>query len=109
MVSKVNQQKQLTETLEQHRETLRATYEQVQEDNRVKDDFLKNLTSQIITPTEIIDKSIITLSNDYENISLQDARHEVDTIKQQSETILGLLDQMLRSSKKKTRKEDHHE
>ena len=109
LVSKVNQQKQLTETLEQHRETLRATYEQVQEDNRVKDDFLKNLTSQIITPTEIIDKSIITLSNDYENISLQDARHEVDTIKQQSETILGLLDQMLRSSKKKTRKEDHHE
>lgn len=121
LATKISKQEQLTATLEERRETLRKTYEQTQEANRVKFSFLENMTNQMIAPTEAISKSVDTLCDNYQSISQQEADREVKTINRQSEAILELVDRMLNTpkpsgsandrlpSEEPKKKEDSHE
>lgn len=106
---KVEKKKQLTATLEQRRDELQATYDQVKEDNRVQTDFLRNMTNQLIEPSEVIINSTVRLCNNYQNIGLRDAKREVNIIREQSDSILSILVQMLNNPDNKTRKEDYYE
>ena len=107
LAMKVSEQDKLTATLEEHRETLRKTYEQVQEANHIKLNFLQNMTNQIIAPSEAVSQSVANLCDNYQAISQEEARREVDAIKQQDEIIFNLVDKMLHTSK--SGKEEHYE
>lgn len=104
---KISKNEELTATLQERRETLRQTYEQMQDANEIKTSFLQNVSNQIIAPSEAIKKSVTNLCDNFQDISLQEARQEVDTIKHQNETILALVNEILNTSK--TRKEESHE
>jgi len=109
LYAKVTEQDQMTAELHERRELLRKTYEQIQEDNDVKKNFLHNMTNKMIAPAKALQKSINTFCDDYQNISMQDATLEVGTIREQRETILETLNQILNTTDPEVRKEDSHE
>lgn len=109
LATHVNEQKELTATLEKHREELQEIYKQTLTSSDVKRNLLHNATNQMLPPSEAIANSVSILCNDYQTMSPQETQHEADTIRQQSDTILKLLDQMLSTSEDEERKEDSHE
>ena len=109
LTSRVSELEQLTATLQERGEELRKTYKQTQEDNRVKTTFLHSMSNKMIVNAKAIGTSVKTLCENYQTISLQEANHEIDTIKQKSETILYVLNQMFNASGHEAGKEDDHE
>ena len=98
---------QLTSRLTKRGEELRKAYGQAQGSDRMKTTFLNYTTSQMTVPADLIEKSIIKLCNHYEDLSPQEADYEVGVIKDQSETVLDLLDHMIEALEmQKSRK--HH-
>ena len=95
LVTYLDKQQQLTTTLEKRRETLRNTEKEIHEADRVKINFLHNITDQMAAPSEAIDRSVNNICNNYKSISVEDARREADNIKHQSEAIIEQLNQML--------------
>ena len=109
LYAKVTEQEQITTELQERREMLQKTYEQIQKDNDVKKSFLHNMTNKMIEPARAIQNSINTICNDYQNLSMQDAVHEAGTIREQRETILEALNQILPPPENEMRKEASHE
>jgi len=109
LFAKLTEQEQLTAALQQRRDTLRETYEEIQEYNDVKEDLLHNVSDKMIAPAQAISRSINAFCDDYQNISLQEATHEVDNIREQRETILEALNQILPPPENEMRKEDSYE
>ncbi len=109
LYAKAEEQEQLTATLQERGELLRKTYEQVQEAEQVKKGFLHNMTNQMIEPARAIQKSVDSLCDTHQDMSLEEATQEVYNIRQQRETILGLLNQMFNPSGTEAGKEDSHE
>lgn len=79
------------------------------ENDRVKSAFLHYITNQMTAPTEALDKSVTTLCNNYQTISEEDAQREVKNIKQQSETVMKLLDHMIEAAQIEPGKEGSNE
>ena len=61
----------------------------------MKTTFLHYMTTQMTAPSDLIEKSVTKLSNNYHDIPVQEADYEVGVIKTQSETVLDLLDHMV--------------
>jgi len=87
----IRKQQELQATLNERREELRAIHDQIEEDEQVKTTFLHNVTNRMIPPSESILESVNRLSENAQELSLQEANREIDNIKQQSDTILELL------------------
>ena len=101
--------KQLTEDLSRHREELRKAEEQILENDTVKTTFLHNVTNKMIKPAETIRASVGTLYDRIQDITLEEAKVLVETIRQQSEHILELLSHKFTPTTSKTGKEVSHE
>jgi HAMP domain-containing protein len=99
LASKSRELNRLKTQLTKHREDLRKAYGQAQGSDRMKTTFLHYMTTQMIEPADLIEKSITKLSNDYFGISPQEADYEVEVIKKQSEVVLDLLDHMVEALK----------
>ncbi len=104
----VEELNRMTATLQERSKVLRKAYSQANEADRMKIHFLHNMTDQMTIPSDIIDKSVTTLCNDYQHISMEEMSREVSTIKQQSDKIIELLDQMIGAAQDKAGKEDRH-
>lgn len=87
----VNKQQELQDTLNKRREELLKLHAQIEEGDQVKATFLHNVTNRMIAPSEAILRSVTKLSDNYRDITLEQANREIDHIKQQSATILELL------------------
>lgn len=101
----VEELNRMTATLQERSRVLRKAYKKANEADRMKVHFLHNMTDQMTIPSDIIDKSVTTLCNDYQHISMEEMNREVSTIKQQSDKIIELLDQMIGAAQDKAGKE----
>ena len=93
--TKSSELEQLTSMLKRRGEELRKAYDGVQGSDRMKTSFLHYMTTQMTTPADIIERSVVKLSNNYLTITPQEADYEVSVIKRQSEIVLDLLDHMI--------------
>lgn len=84
-------QEQQKLTLHERREELQKTYQQIQDDDNVKNTFLHNVTNRMIAPSESICNSVNNLCDNYQVITVEEAQKEVDNIKRKSEDIRELL------------------
>lgn len=87
----ITKEEEQRDTLRIRHEELQKTYQKIQEDSQVKVTFLHNVTNRMIAPAESISRSVISLCDNYQNISLTEADKEMINIKQQSEAIMELL------------------
>ena len=107
--SHVKDLRQMRDTLQQRADELSKTHNQILADSRVKTTLLHATTAKMLKPAETIMANVANLCDNYQDISLQEANDEVNTIKEQRDTILALLNQMLDSSEQEEGKEDSHE
>lgn len=94
----IKKQEEQQATLQKHREELEKTYKQIQEDDKVKNTFLHNVTNRMIAPAEAITDSVENLCDHYQDIELTEADKEANNIKKQSDTILELLSHKFKPS-----------
>lgn len=109
LADNVDEQERLSATLKERSGVLNKAYKRSQEADKMKTSFLHFMTNQMTEPSEIIDRSVTNLCNNYSNISLEEVDHEISTIKTQSETIIDLLNHMLQAAESETGKEEAHE
>ncbi|MBQ3629646.1 MAG: HAMP domain-containing protein, partial [Prevotella sp.] len=95
LASKSAELEQLTTRLTTRSEELRRTLGHAQGSDRMKTSFLHYMTTQMTEPSDLIERSVMKLCNNYYTLTPQEADYEVEVIKTQSETILDLLDHMV--------------
>ena len=95
LAAKASEQERLTATLQKRSKELGKAYGQVQGSDRMKTSFLHYMITQMTVPSDLIERSVTKLSNNYHDIPVQEANYEVGVIKTQSETVLDLLDHMV--------------
>lgn len=105
----LNEQKQISSSLERRGEYLQQASGHSLETDRLKTAFLYYVTNQMTAPSVIIDNSVTTLCNNYHDISQKDAEQEVEKIKAQSKLIISLLDELVQITEIATGKEVNHE
>ena len=105
----LNEQKQISSSLERRGEYLQQASGHSLETDRLKTAFLYYVTNQMTAPSMIIDNSVTTLCNNYHDISQKDAEQEVEKIKAQSKLIISLLDELVQITEIATGKEVNHE
>ena len=112
LAGKSDELEQLTATLTQRSAELQKAYGQTKGSDRMKTTFLHYMTNQMTVPSDLIERSVTKLSNNYDTITPAEAEYEVGVIKKQSEIILDLLDHMVEAleiEKEEERKEVPHE
>lgn len=97
----VDEMNQLTTTLRERGEELQATYEQAQEADRMKTNFLYNMTNQMTSPVSVIFSNVKTINNHYSSLTEDVTGMLVDEIQRQGEKITSLLNQLIADSEKK--------
>jgi hypothetical protein len=95
LAAKSTELEQLTKRLAKRSEELSKAYGNAQGSDRMKTTFLHYMTTQMTVPADLIERSVMKLSNNYDTISPQEAGFEVSVIKEQSERVLDLLDHMV--------------
>ena len=101
----VTELKHLTDTLQERGKVLRDAYNRAQEANRMKTSFLHHMTNQMIAPSAAIKESVAHLCDNYHDVSLQEANHEVEVIQQQSKAIIDLVNTLIHTAESENRKE----
>ena len=118
LAAKATELEQLTKRLTQRGEELSKALGSAQGSDRMKTTFLHYMTTQMTVPSDLIERSVMKLTNNYEQLSPQEAGYEVEVIKEQSETVLNVLDNMVEAlqieaeeaeKEVKERKEASHE
>lgn len=109
LAAHITELEQLTTTLQERGEVLKEAYNRAQEANRMKTAFLHHMTNQMIAPSDAINNSVENLCNNYQQLSLQEADHEVEIIQQQSQAIIDLVNTLIHTAENDTGKEAAHE
>jgi methyl-accepting chemotaxis protein len=99
LAAKSTELEQLTKRLTKRSEELRKALGNAQGSDRMKTTFLHYMTTQMTVPSDLIERSVMKLGNNFETISPQEADFEVSVIKEQSEKIIDLLDHMVEALK----------
>lgn len=95
LASHISELEQLSTTLKDRNEVLHIAYDRAQEADMMKIAFLHHMTNQMLEPTLALEKSVKTLCNNYQELTQQEADHEVDNIQQKSHTIIEVLNSMI--------------
>jgi methyl-accepting chemotaxis protein/sigma-B regulation protein RsbU (phosphoserine phosphatase) len=118
LVGKSAELEKVTRMLTLHGEELRRAYGNAQGSDRMKTTFLHYMTTQMTVPSDLIERSVTKLCNNYNTIRPDEADYEVSVIKKQCAIVVDLLDHMIEALKNETveqveplneRKEDSHE
>lgn len=94
---RVGELQQLTDELRRHGRQLEETYERAKEGDRMKTDFLHNMTNQMLAPVDAIAESVGRLGD----CSEETAPHDCDVIQKQGKIITVLLNDLLTLSLEK--------
>ena len=100
LATRMGEMNQLSATLKERGEELQATYEQAQAAERMKTNFLYNMSDQMMAPVDGIRKRVQTINNTYGELSEKDITQLVDGIKQRGEKVTALLNQLITESEK---------
>lgn len=91
--SRIRELEQLTTTLEERGDGLRAAYNRARKADGMKTAFLHNMTDQMLAPAEAICRNVETLSNG--DADMQEAAEDIP---RQGKTITRLLDHLINIS-----------
>jgi len=94
----IDEQEQLTATMQQRGEELRMAYKLSQKADRMKTTFLHNMTNQMLPPAEAIKSDVAALANVDAPKTQQDTLKLVDNIQQNGKTIVDRLKYLINIS-----------
>lgn len=97
----VSEMKQLSDTLQERGEVLRAAYEQAHVADRMKTQFLYNMSNQMMSPVKSIYSDVMTINDSYDKLTDEDCNQLADDIQLKGDKITGLLNQLIAESEKK--------
>lgn len=100
LATRMGEMEQLSETLKERGEELQATYEQAQAAERMKTNFLYNMSDQMMAPVQGIRKHVLTISNPDKQLTEEETNQMVDGIQQRGEKVTALLNQLIAESEK---------
>ena len=86
--------------LKERGEELQATYEQAKAAERMKTNFLYNMSDQMMAPVDGIRKRVQTLSNTNGKQTEKETTQLVDGIQQRGEKVTALLNQLITESER---------
>ena len=98
--TRMGEMQQLSDTLKQRGEELQATYEQAQAADRMKTNFLYNMSDQMMAPIGGIYQGVKTISDRGGELSEEDINLLVEEIQKQGEKVTDLLNQLIKDSEK---------
>ena len=102
----VSELERLRLSLETRGEELRTVYHKAKEADRMKTAFLNNMTNQMIAPSEAIVASVDRLSAHWHDMSHDEADRLTCDIRDNSQAITDLLDNLLNGSDENVGKEE---
>ena len=100
LATRMGEMNQLSATLKERGEELQATYEQAKAAERMKTNFLYNMSDQMMAPVDGIRKRVQTLSNTNGKQTEKDITQLVDGIQQRGEKVTALLNQLITESER---------
>ena len=98
---RVGEMDQLTQTLEERGKELQAAYELAQSGDRMKTNFLYNMSNQMISPISEICASVKAFKDQIGTMTEETNNELVENILTQGESITAMLRQLLNESEKK--------
>ena len=96
----MGEMQQLYETLKERGEELQSSYEQAQAADRMKTNFLYNMSDQMMAPIGDIFKSVKTISDRRNELTEEDTDKLVDEIQDRGDKVTALLNQLIKDSEK---------
>lgn len=109
LAAQLTELQRLNSQLKERSVELQRANRKAQEADRMKTNFLHLVTNKLMDPAEALTTHVATLCDNYHTISPEDAAQEITNIRQQGNTIVDLLDDMIHSADNETGKEDVHE
>ncbi len=100
LTTRVGELQHASELLKERGEVLQATYEQAQAADRMKTNFLYNMSDQMMGPVSDITDRVMKISNHANELSDEECNRLVDDIQQRGGTITALLNQLITESEK---------
>ena len=97
LAAKSKEMEALTRRLKQRNTELNKAYSKAHGADYMKATFLHYMTTQMTNPADQIERSVMKLVNNYETMKEQEADHEVDVIKQQSDIMIDLLNNIIKA------------
>jgi signal transduction histidine kinase len=91
---------QLSDTLKERGEVLQDAYEQAQGADRIKTNFLYNMSDQMKAPVSSILQSVRSISQHGSELTDEDTNKIVDDIMLRGEKVTALLNQLIADSEK---------
>lgn len=98
--TRMGEMRRLTDDLKERGEALQATYEQAQTAERMKTNFLYNMSDQMTSPVGDILQRVLTISDRSEQQTEETADQLVDGIQERGEAVTALLNQLITESEK---------
>ncbi len=91
----------LSDQLKERGEVLQAAYEQAQSADRMKTNFLYNMSNKMMSPASGIFTGVSTICAHYEDLTEEEITKLADDIQQRGGKITDLLNQLITDSEKK--------
>lgn len=98
LATRMSEMQQLTDTLQKRGEVLQATYEQAQGADRMKTNFLYNMSNQMTTPVNNINHYVKTVCARYHDLTEEDVNQLIHEIRLEGEKITALLNRLITDS-----------
>ncbi len=102
LASYIEEMQQKQEKLSQHNAELQKAYSEAKEYEDLKVKFLQEMTSQIVSPVETINRSTTIICTNYENLTKEEMTLLETDIVEASDNITQLLEQLLNLPSKKS-------
>ena len=98
----IGELEELSATLKERNEELANANNQAQRADRMKTDFLHNMTNQMVDPSNQITANVTSLCDLYKSGNIEGAEPMIETISQQSKVMVEVLKDMLQTADNNT-------
>ena len=100
LAMRMGEMQRASEVLKERGDELQATYEQAQAGDRMKTNFLYNMSDQMMAPVSDITQRVMTISNSASELSEEETNRLVDEIHDRGSMVTALLNQLIADSEK---------
>ena len=98
LATRMGEMQQLTDTLQERAHVLQAAYEQAESADRMKTNFLYNMSDQMMAPVTNIFSNVKTISARYNKLTEEETNRLVEEIQQRGGKVTALLNQLISDS-----------
>lgn len=100
LATRMGEMQQLSATLKERGEELQASYEQAQAADRMKTNFLYNMSDQMMSPISGIYQNVKAIRDHSDNLTEKETNHLVDEIQKRGDKVTALLNQLITESER---------